>query len=126
MDYYDRFGVFPNAYEEARRQEKELKKEERRREKELKKQQKKLKIERRIRRKIRSGKLKQSKPGKLKKSKNGKYNKCSICMDKDIEVVFAPCSHQATCAECSQRLDRCPICRQDIAQKIIPIKVGAE
>jgi hypothetical protein len=37
---------------------------------------------------------------------------CKICMDKDIEVVFLPCAHLVTCAECAGALKACPVCRQ--------------
>lgn len=43
---------------------------------------------------------------------------CKICMDRDIAIVFIPCAHLVACENCSQALNKCPICCQDITQKI--------
>ncbi|KAJ8315642.1 hypothetical protein KUTeg_007792 [Tegillarca granosa] len=39
---------------------------------------------------------------------------CKVCMDGDISIVFLPCGHLATCAQCSPAMKNCPICRQNI------------
>lgn len=39
---------------------------------------------------------------------------CIICCRSQRCVVFMPCKHFACCAGCSQRAERCPICRQDV------------
>jgi hypothetical protein len=39
---------------------------------------------------------------------------CKICMVKDIEVVFLPCGHLVSCAECAGALKDCPVCRNVI------------
>ncbi|CAL7932748.1 unnamed protein product [Xylocopa violacea] len=36
---------------------------------------------------------------------------CRVCMSSDIEVVFLPCGHAATCLSCAKRLRTCAICR---------------
>ncbi|XP_052060877.1 putative inhibitor of apoptosis [Mytilus californianus] len=36
---------------------------------------------------------------------------CKICLDKPISIVFLPCGHMASCANCAPALRRCPICR---------------
>ncbi|XP_071160483.1 baculoviral IAP repeat-containing protein 7-like [Mytilus edulis] len=36
---------------------------------------------------------------------------CKICLDKPIAIVFLPCGHMASCANCAPALRRCPICR---------------
>uniref|UniRef100_A0A8C5TCN8 RING-type E3 ubiquitin transferase n=1 Tax=Malurus cyaneus samueli TaxID=2593467 RepID=A0A8C5TCN8_9PASS len=36
---------------------------------------------------------------------------CKVCMDKDVSVVFVPCGHLVSCAECALNLRMCPICR---------------
>ena len=42
---------------------------------------------------------------------------CVICYDAARQVAFAPCGHYATCAECSTRMDDCPICKEPIRQR---------
>uniref|UniRef100_A0A3B3DHY8 E3 ubiquitin-protein ligase XIAP n=1 Tax=Oryzias melastigma TaxID=30732 RepID=A0A3B3DHY8_ORYME len=44
--------------------------------------------------------------------------RCKICLDKSVGIVFIPCGHLASCKECSDKLDQCPICCATIAQKI--------
>eukprot|EP00808_Paulinella_micropora_P010575 g72662.t1 len=43
---------------------------------------------------------------------------CAVCMDRPVEVVFAPCGHRCCCAECATELRQggqsCPICRVKI------------
>lgn len=41
--------------------------------------------------------------------------KCSVCMDKQVEIVFFPCFHACVCDDCSDHLQECPVCRTDIA-----------
>ncbi|CAL1549161.1 unnamed protein product [Lymnaea stagnalis] len=36
---------------------------------------------------------------------------CKICMDKEVAVVFLPCGHLVSCAECASGMKDCPICR---------------
>ncbi|KAH9510064.1 hypothetical protein Btru_043410 [Bulinus truncatus] len=40
--------------------------------------------------------------------------RCKICMDKDVEVVFLPCGHLVSCAECAGALNDCPVCRKPL------------
>ncbi|XP_056393919.1 E3 ubiquitin-protein ligase XIAP isoform X1 [Hyla sarda] len=35
---------------------------------------------------------------------------CKVCMDKSVCIVFIPCGHLVTCADCGEALDKCPIC----------------
>uniref|UniRef100_A0A8C8DMD5 E3 ubiquitin-protein ligase XIAP n=1 Tax=Oryzias sinensis TaxID=183150 RepID=A0A8C8DMD5_9TELE len=44
--------------------------------------------------------------------------RCKICLDKSACIVFIPCGHLASCKECSDKLNQCPICCAAIAQKI--------
>ncbi|KAF4525547.1 hypothetical protein B566_EDAN012954 [Ephemera danica] len=37
-----------------------------------------------------------------------------VCWTKELGVVLLPCSHMATCIECSSQLSSCPICRTKI------------
>lgn len=36
---------------------------------------------------------------------------CKICLDEPIAIVFLPCGHMASCANCAPALRKCPICR---------------
>jgi hypothetical protein len=40
--------------------------------------------------------------------------KCKVCLDKQIEVIFLPCGHLASCSSCTSALANCPLCRQVI------------
>ena len=43
---------------------------------------------------------------------------CVVCMNHPKEVVLIPCAHRCMCASCANRVDRCPICRQVIDQRL--------
>ncbi|XP_071507067.1 E3 ubiquitin-protein ligase LRSAM1-like [Diadema antillarum] len=44
---------------------------------------------------------------------------CVICMETDSNMLFLNCGHVCCCTKCSQPLFKCPLCRGDIASKII-------
>ncbi|KAL4464323.1 hypothetical protein ABPG72_017109 [Tetrahymena utriculariae] len=49
---------------------------------------------------------------------------CAICISKQINTVFYPCGHKASCYECSLKIKQsykmeCPFCRQAIKDLII-------
>jgi hypothetical protein len=46
---------------------------------------------------------------------------CKICMDAQMKVVFLPCKHMSTCANCAVTMTLCPICRKEIKYTINPI-----
>ena len=39
---------------------------------------------------------------------------CKICFDATVSVVFLPCGHCMTCAECGLRFSHCPLCVSSI------------
>ena len=44
---------------------------------------------------------------------------CCICMSEEKSIVFMPCGHYCTCAECAQSInDKCPICRAKIGNYV--------
>ncbi|NWQ81498.1 BIR7B protein, partial [Columbina picui] len=43
---------------------------------------------------------------------------CRVCMDRAVSVVFVPCGHLVTCAECASNLSLCPICRAVIRESV--------
>ena len=50
---------------------------------------------------------------KLKKERS-----CAICMERQKVIIFMPCSHLASCVECSVSLQICPICRKKVEATI--------
>lgn len=40
-------------------------------------------------------------------------NSCKICFSNQIDSVFVPCGHSASCFICSSNLQKCPICRKE-------------
>ncbi|KAL4232519.1 Baculoviral IAP repeat-containing protein 2 [Mactra antiquata] len=36
---------------------------------------------------------------------------CKVCLDNSVSIVFLPCGHLVTCADCAPAMRKCPICR---------------
>ncbi|NXJ88433.1 LRSM1 ligase, partial [Corythaixoides concolor] len=47
-----------------------------------------------------------------------KKSECVVCMERETRMIFLPCGHVCCCQTCCERLHACPLCRQDIAQRI--------
>ncbi|KAI0220924.1 E3 ubiquitin-protein ligase MIB2 [Lamellibrachia satsuma] len=45
---------------------------------------------------------------------------CSVCSETRANVTFKPCMHKVVCAQCSQRMKKCLICKTSIKTKIGP------
>lgn len=43
---------------------------------------------------------------------------CSVCMDEQTCVALMPCAHLCVCGDCAAALDKCPLCRGKIEQRI--------
>lgn len=43
---------------------------------------------------------------------------CKVCYANRVMITFRPCCHLATCEECADKLELCPICRTVIMEKI--------
>ena len=52
---------------------------------------------------------------------------CVVCLDADRSVVYVPCAHFATCAECDEGLEAqsgpCPICQQAIVGRVREVRL---
>lgn len=44
--------------------------------------------------------------------------KCKICLEREIEICFFPCSHVVTCMVCAPQLNACPICRKPFSSSV--------
>ncbi|NWQ68632.1 LRSM1 ligase, partial [Neopipo cinnamomea] len=45
-------------------------------------------------------------------------SECVVCMEQEPQMIFLPCGHICCCQSCCERLLLCPLCRQDIAQRV--------
>ncbi|CAD5123195.1 DgyrCDS11559 [Dimorphilus gyrociliatus] len=44
---------------------------------------------------------------------------CAICLDSRAQIIFLNCGHVCCCQACSKPLILCPLCRSDIASRIL-------
>ena len=44
--------------------------------------------------------------------------RCKKCHKEDACVVFIPCGHLACCVKCAEGVNLCPICKEDVKEKI--------
>ncbi|XP_054249301.1 E3 ubiquitin-protein ligase LRSAM1 isoform X1 [Indicator indicator] len=47
-----------------------------------------------------------------------KKSECVVCMEQETQMIFLPCGHVCCCQSCCQRLQTCPLCRQEVSQLI--------
>jgi hypothetical protein len=52
------------------------------------------------------------------KSSSSGDNLCRICLDKERNILFKPCHHILTCADCSRTVRECPLCRKKIEKRV--------
>ncbi|XP_054372909.1 E3 ubiquitin-protein ligase LRSAM1 isoform X2 [Molothrus ater] len=45
-------------------------------------------------------------------------SECVVCMEQEPQMIFLPCGHVCCCQGCCERLCSCPLCRQDISQRV--------
>ena len=43
---------------------------------------------------------------------------CKICRQEDVQVVFLPCGHLASCVKCSASATQCPLCKIAITERV--------
>lgn len=48
----------------------------------------------------------------------GRRDQCVCCMSARKSIVYLPCKHFAMCRRCDDRVDKCPICRQVIKDRL--------
>jgi hypothetical protein len=41
-------------------------------------------------------------------------NTCKVCLEKEVHAVFLPCGHLVCCMACSEKVEKCPLCRTNI------------
>ena len=47
-----------------------------------------------------------------------KRRECSACMERAVDSLLLPCRHLCVCHQCGLKLDKCPLCRMRIADRI--------
>uniref|UniRef100_A0A8B9WMK5 E3 ubiquitin-protein ligase LRSAM1 n=1 Tax=Bos mutus grunniens TaxID=30521 RepID=A0A8B9WMK5_BOSMU len=45
-------------------------------------------------------------------------SECVVCLEREAQMIFLDCGHVCCCQPCSQPLRTCPLCRQDITQRL--------
>nr|XP_045017099.1 E3 ubiquitin-protein ligase LRSAM1 isoform X2 [Jaculus jaculus] len=45
-------------------------------------------------------------------------SECVVCLEREAQMVFLTCGHVCCCQQCCQPLRTCPLCRQEIAQRL--------
>ncbi|NXG21854.1 LRSM1 ligase, partial [Grallaria varia] len=45
-------------------------------------------------------------------------SECVVCLEQEPQMIFLPCGHVCCCQICCEQLHSCPLCRQDITQRI--------
>ncbi|XP_037548432.1 E3 ubiquitin-protein ligase LRSAM1 [Nematolebias whitei] len=45
-------------------------------------------------------------------------SECVVCMETETQIIFLPCGHVCSCQVCSNALQKCPLCRSYITQRI--------
>ncbi|ELK07213.1 E3 ubiquitin-protein ligase LRSAM1 [Pteropus alecto] len=45
-------------------------------------------------------------------------SECVVCLEREAQMIFLNCGHVCCCQQCCQPLRTCPLCRQDISQRL--------
>lgn len=45
-------------------------------------------------------------------------SECVVCLEREAQMIFLHCGHVCCCQECCGPLRTCPLCRQEIAQRL--------
>jgi len=49
---------------------------------------------------------------------------CTICMESPKTTIIIPCGHFYTCATCTEKIQKCPICRCHITGRVNQSQMG--
>jgi hypothetical protein len=61
---------------------------------------------------------KQNDNNQMSKQNDNNQILCVICMVDQKKILFLPCKHICSCKKCSEQMNECCICRQQIKEKI--------
>ncbi|KAL8587296.1 hypothetical protein ACOMHN_045543 [Nucella lapillus] len=56
--------------------------------------------------------------GQLKEALIGKQLPCGICGAPKSDVTLQPCAHRCVCRTCSDKVARCPLCDEEVKDKV--------
>ncbi|XP_019492156.1 PREDICTED: E3 ubiquitin-protein ligase LRSAM1 isoform X2 [Hipposideros armiger] len=45
-------------------------------------------------------------------------SECVVCLEREAQMIFLNCGHVCCCQQCCQPLRTCPLCRQEIVQRL--------
>jgi hypothetical protein len=45
--------------------------------------------------------------------------RCVVCFEKTKTILLEPCLHFATCQGCSEKINKCPICRGEFETRLL-------
>ncbi|EPQ17197.1 E3 ubiquitin-protein ligase LRSAM1 [Myotis brandtii] len=45
-------------------------------------------------------------------------SECVVCLEREAQMIFLNCGHVCCCLQCCQPLRTCPLCRQEITQRL--------
>jgi len=62
--------------------------------------------------------------GVFRQKAQGTTPKCLICMTDPVQVCYVPCGHRSVCPKCDTQLNRCPVCRGFIRERIKTYDAG--
>lgn len=54
----------------------------------------------------------------LQEQKRHQAVDCVVCSKEARAVVFQPCNHHCCCENCAESLDKCPVCKATIAERV--------
>jgi hypothetical protein len=56
--------------------------------------------------------------GSAESISHGMKAKCFICYHRTANARFMPCQHDGVCVKCSKRLEKCPVCRKSVEDRV--------
>ena len=57
--------------------------------------------------------------GQLSKALKGVGLPCGLCGASQSDVTLMPCQHKCVCGACSSKVSRCPLCGEEVKDKVI-------